>query len=646
MCGIAGIFQPNQNRSRRPNGKLIEAMANAIAHRGPDGSGVFLDNHVGLGHRRLSIIDVATGQQPLFNEDNSVCVVYNGEIYNYQELVKELEALGHQFKTCSDTEVIVHAWEQWREESVKRFRGMFAYALWDSNTKTFFMARDRMGVKPAYYGMTTDGDLVFGSELKALLRHPHLSRSLRADATDDYFAYGYVPDPKTIFESCSKLAPAHHLSWQVGQAKPTIKRYWDIDFNAQAKGTEAELAEEMRVRVSESVKLRMISEVPIGAFLSGGVDSSAVVVAMSQQSTTPVKTCSIGFDAKQFDETEYAQYVAKRYATDHFARTVTVDDFGLLDKLAEMYDEPFADSSAIPTFRVCQLARERVTVALSGDGGDETFGGYRRYKMHLAEERLRQLLPTSIRQLVFGTLGAVYPKADWAPKALRAKTTFQALAMSAVEAYQTTVGCVRAPQREQIYSADFKQTLHGYDPLDQMRSYAQNGPSDPLAMIQNLDYLMYLPGDINVKVDRASMASSLETREPLMDHHLMAWAASLPSSLKILNGETKYLFKKAYEPHLSNELLYRPKMGFSVPLAQWFKGPLNAHLLDRANQTNFSGGVLNASAVKKMLQEHSAGARDWATPLWTIVMYDAFLTNLLRIPVFEENNAEAVFETA
>ena len=644
MCGIAGIFQPKQNRSRRPNGKLIEAMTNAIAHRGPDGSGIFLDNHVGLGHRRLSIIDVATGQQPLFNEDNSVCVVYNGEIYNYQELVKELEALGHHFKTRSDTEVIVHAWEQWREESVKRFRGMFAYALWDSNTKTFFMARDRMGVKPAYYGITTDGDLVFGSELKALLRHPHLSRSLRADATDDYFAYGYVPDPKTIFESCSKLAPAHHLSWQVGQAKPTIKRYWDIDFNSQAKGTEAELAEEMRARVSESVKLRMISEVPIGAFLSGGVDSSAVVVAMSQLSTTPVKTCSIGFDAKQFDETEYAQYVAKRYATDHFARTVTVDDFGLLDQIAHMYDEPFADSSAIPTFRVCQLARERVTVALSGDGGDETFGGYRRYKMHLIEERTRQMLPTAIRKIIFGALGATYPKADWAPKILRAKTTFQALAMSAVEAYQTSVGCVRAPQRCRIYSEDFKRKLGVYDPIDQMRDYAKTGPQEPLAMIQNLDYLMYLPGDINVKVDRASMASSLETREPLMDHKLMEWAATLPPSLKINQGETKYLFKKTYEPYLSSELLYRPKMGFSVPLAQWFKNELNQYLMQRASQPDFSQGILNATEVKQMLREHATGARDWATPLWTILMYDAFLKNLSAIPIFAQTAPEAVFE--
>jgi len=641
MCGIAGIFQPTVARASAPSRALIAAMTDTIAHRGPDGSGVFVDAHVGLGHRRLSIIDVATGQQPLFNEDGQVAVVFNGEIYNFQELVSELEACGHVFRTKSDTEVIVHGWEQWGADSVKRFRGMFAFALWDRRSRTFFAARDRMGVKPFYYGMTADGDLVFASELKAMLIHPRLTREIRPDAADDYFAYGYVPDPKTIFRSCFKLPPAHTLLWQVGQPKPIVQRFWQVEFSDALTGDAASLGEELRERLRESVRLRMISEVPIGAFLSGGVDSSAVVAVMAGLSESPVKTCSIGFDVAGFDESAYAQSVADRYKTDHFARVVTVNDFDLVDKLAGLYDEPFADSSAIPTFRVCQLARERVTVALSGDGGDETFGGYRRYRMHLAEERLRSVLPQGLRKMTFGTLAALYPKADWAPRPLRAKSTLQALAQTAVDAYHDVVGCVRKSERAMLYSGGFRGTLAGYEPVRQMHDIAAQGPTDPLAVLQNLDYQMYLPGDINVKVDRASMACSLETREPLMDHPLMEWAARLPQGMKIHNGETKYLLKKAFESYLPRDVLYRPKMGFSVPLSDWFRGPLDAHLRDRvATAHGFAHGLLESSQVVRMLDEHSRGQRNWATPLWTVLMYDAFATQLDSVKPFNDVRAE------
>jgi asparagine synthase (glutamine-hydrolysing) len=634
MCGIAGVFQHQPNRPQI-NPELLTCMTDSLVHRGPDGSGQHIEAHVGLGHRRLAVIAVETGQQPQFNEDYSVAIVFNGEIYNFQELAQELTALGHVFRSHSDTEVIVHAWEQWREASVSKLRGMFAYAIWDRNTATFFMARDRLGVKPLYYGMANNGDLVFGSELKALLRHPAISRDIRNDAIDDYFAYGYVPDPKTIFTSCAKLAPAHWLSWTVGASRATIEKYWEADFSVQHQANEKDLIAELRARVNESVKMRMVSEVPIGAFLSGGVDSSAVVAEMSSLSADPVSTCSIGFDSQEFDETEYARTVAGKFSTKHFERTVSIDDFGLIPKMAALYDEPFADSSAIPTFRVCQLARERVTVALSGDGGDETFGGYRRYKLHLAEQKLRSLLPEGLRQTVFGTLGQHYPKLDWAPRGLRAKTTFQALAVSAVEAYQSAVGCVRPAERAYLYGPDFKKSLGGYDPLDQMHAHCKEGPTDPLAMIQNLDYKMYLPGDINVKVDRASMANSLETREPLMDHPLVEWVAGIPSSLKIQGGETKYLFKKSYEGALPNDILYRPKMGFSVPLAKWFRTGLDVQLQDRMRNADFAGGSLNRDAVSQLLSAHTSGSRNWGTTLWTVLMYDAFLQNLTSIPRFQ-----------
>jgi asparagine synthase (glutamine-hydrolysing) len=612
--------------------QLLRRMNDVQAHRGPDGKGEHYAPGVALGHRRLSIIDVATGQQPLFNEDRSVVVIFNGEIYNYQELIPELQALGHVFHTRSDTEVIVHGWEAWGERCVERFRGMFAFALWDSNTETLFLARDRLGVKPLYYALLADGVLVFGSELKSLLLHPGVPRQIDPCAVEEYFTVGYVAEPRTIFAGVSKLAPAHTLCIRRGSPAPKPKEYWDVRFSVDRRINAVEAGEELQRLLKESVRLRMISEVPLGAFLSGGVDSSAVVATMARISDEPVNTCSISFDDPAFDETKYARMVADRYQTRHFVENVTSDDFGLIDTLALMYDEPYADSSAIPTYRVCQLARKHVTVALSGDGGDESFAGYGRYLRHLMEEKLRSAFPLSFRRPAFGFLGRLYPKADWAPRIFRGKTTFEALARDAVGAYLHSVSLVREPLRRQLFSAGLRSALGGYRTEDLFRRHAQRaGTDDPLALIQYLDIKTYLVGDINTKVDRASMAHSLEVREPLMDHPLVEWLASLPSSLKVHGGQGKVLLKKTMEPFLPHDVLYRPKMGFAVPLARWFRGPLRQRVRDAVlGATLAETGLFDRSTLSKMVEAHESGRRDYSTPLWTMLMFEAFLRNTIQ----------------
>jgi asparagine synthase (glutamine-hydrolysing) len=633
MCGITGIFDTRGGRELPRS--VLHRMNESQTHRGPDEGSLHLEPGVGLGHRRLSVIDVATGQQPLFNEDGSVAVVFNGEIYNYQELIPELQALGHVFHTKSDTECIVHAWESWGEACVQRFRGMFAFALWDRSRQTFFMARDRLGVKPMFYALLDDGTLLFGSELKSLLAYESSGSSLKRDldpcAVEEYFALGYVPEPRTIFKQARKLPPAHTLTIRRGQALPEPREYWDVRFTCDNPISEADAGEELMHRLRESVRLRMIAEVPLGAFLSGGVDSSAVVAAMAGLSSGPVNTCSIAFDDPQFNESAFAQLVADRYRTRHLVETVSSDDFDLIDTLAALYDEPFADSSAIPTYRVCQLARRHVTVALSGDGGDETFGGYRRYRMHMMEERMRTALPQSVRRPLFGLLGRVYPKADWAPKVLRAKTTFEGMARDSVQAYFHTMGFVRDPLRSQLFSARFTQQLAGYKAEEVFRRHAARANTDdPLALIQYIDTHTYLVGDINTKVDRAAMAHSLEVREPLMDHPLVEWVATLPSELKLRGTNGKHLLKKALEPNLPTDVLYRPKMGFAVPLARWFRGPLRQRVRDSLlGGAMVESGMFNPQTMRNIVEQHESGQRDFSTTLWTMLMFDAFLRKMM-----------------
>jgi len=625
MCGIVGIFDLNGKRGI--DRALLERMNASQIHRGPDEGGVHVEPGLGLGHRRLSIIDLSTGQQPLYNEDGSVAVIFNGEIYNFQELIPELTRAGHTFRTKSDTEVIVHAWEQWGADCVKRFRGMFAFGLWDRNQGILFLARDRIGVKPLYYAVLSDGTFIFSSELKALMVHPDLRRDLDPYAIEEYFALGYVPEPRTIFASAKKLPPAHTLILRRGQAVSEPQEYWDVHFTLDNHIGEADARDELLARLRESVRLRMIADVPLGAFLSGGVDSSAVVATMASVSADPVNTCSISFTDPAFDESRFAQLVAQRYRTRHFVDRVESDDFDLIGELARIYDEPYADSSALPTYRVCQLARKHVKVALSGDGGDENFGGYRRYRLHMMEERLRAALPLEIRRPAFGVLGQLYPKADWAPRVFRAKSTFQALARDTVEAYFHSMSIVRDDMRRRLFSNTFKAQLGGYSAVEVFRRHAAGADTDDrLALVQYLDLKTYLVGDINTKVDRASMAHSLEVREPLMDHPLVEWLASLPSSFKVHGGEGKYLLKKAMEPHLPHEVMYRPKMGFAVPLAQWFRGPLRQRVRDAILGASLADtGLFNDRQLKHLVDAHQSGLRDYSTPLWTLLMFDAFV---------------------
>lgn len=626
MCGISGLF--DTQGLRQFDRALASRINNIQSHRGPDEDGLHFEPGLALGHRRLSVIDLSTGQQPLFNEDDTVGIVFNGEIYNYQELVPELQALGHRFKTRSDTEVIVHAWEAWGAACVQRLRGMFAFALWDRGQQTLFLARDRMGVKPMHYAWLSDGSFIFGSELKVITAHPVFEREIDPLAVEDYFSFGYVPDPRCIYRNARKLPPAHTLTLRRGQASCVEPvPYWDVRFTNDSTIDLADAQAELRDRVRDSVRLRMIADVPLGAFLSGGVDSSAVVATMAGLSNTPVHTCTIGFDDPRFNESAFAQQVAARYQTDHRLAIVKGDDFDLVDTLAWLYDEPFADSSAIPTYRVCQMARKHVTVALSGDGGDESLGGYRRYRMHLGEETVRGRLPHGLRRPLFGALGQIYPKADWAPRMFRARTTFQAMAMDTVQAYHHSMSYLRADQRSHIFSPAFKRTLGGYNALEVFRDHAQRAQTDdPLALIQYLDYKTWLVGDINTKVDRASMAHSLEVREPLMDHQLVEWLATLPSHLKIHGGEGKYLFKKAFEPLLPNDVLYRPKMGFSVPMARWLRGPLAVRMRESVlSPRMLATGYFNAETLHTLVNQHLGGQHDHAASLWMLIMFDAFL---------------------
>jgi len=634
MCGIAGIFDLS---GRRPiDEALLVSMRDSIRHRGPDGEGLHVEPGVGLAHRRLSIIDVAGGQQPLGNEDGSVVLIYNGEIYNYRGLVDELRSRGHVFRTHCDTEVVVHAWEEWGEASVERFNGMFAFALWDRNRGKGFLARDRLGIKPLYYAELENGKVLFGSELKALLAHPGLARDIDPKAVEEFFAYGYVAEPRSIFRGVKKLAPGHRLTIEADR-KLEQRRYWDVSFERQNDGPEPELADELVLRLRAAVSSHLMSEVPLGAFLSGGVDSSAVVAMMAQVSPDPVNTCSIRFGESDFDESRYAAEVAERYRTNHLTAAVDPADFELVDRLASLYDEPFADSSAMPTYRVSELARRRVTVALSGDGGDESFGGYRRYRWHTYEEKVRGLVPGALRGPLFGLLGRLYPKADWAPKVLRAKSTFEALALDPIEGYFHSVSILGDELRGRLFRDSFRRELQGYHAIEVLRRHLERAPEHPLSRVQYLDLKTYLPGDILTKVDRASMAHSLEVRVPILDYELVEWVAGLPPETKLRGREGKYLFKKAMEAYLPRELLYRPKMGFAVPISSWFRGPLRTRVREAVTSpVLLDTGFFDERFLLRMVDEHQSGLRDFSAPLWSVLMFEAFCRQKDRVAPGEE----------
>ncbi len=629
MCGIAGIFDL---RGRRPiDPGLLERMNQSQLHRGPDDGGVHIEPGVGLGHRRLSIIDRAGGHQPLFNEDGSVAVVFNGEIYNFQEIANDLTRRGHRFRTHCDTEVIVHSWEEWGEECVHKFRGMFAFAIWDRNEGSLFLARDRLGVKPLYYAELEDGHLLFSSELKAMFVHPRLSRSLDPYAVEEYFALGYVPDPRTILQQVKKLPPGFTL--KAGRAKGvgSPRQYWDVSFQHDRARSEDALAGELAERLAEAVRIRLMAEVPLGAFLSGGVDSSAVVAMMANEATgEPVNTCSISFGDPKFNESEFAQLVANRYRTNHSVERVDPNDFGLLDRLVGVYDEPYADSSAIPTYRVCELARKRVTVALSGDGGDENFAGYRRHRWHMYEQRVRELIPQALRGPLFGVAGRWYPKMDWAPQVLRAKTTLQALSRDGLSAYLNSVSVMDDSLREGVFSAAFRKRLQGYSAVEVFRAHAANAQaSNALSAIQYIDLKTYLPGDILTKVDRASMAHALEVRVPMLDHELVEWAARVPPRLKLNGRQGKYILKRALEPFLPRRVLYREKMGFAVPLSRWFRGSLKEQVRESLLGDRLKdSGLFDVTWLREMLDSHQKGVCEYSAPIWALLMFDKFLAQM------------------
>ncbi|MGN8158600.1 XrtA/PEP-CTERM system amidotransferase [Salinisphaera sp. RV14] len=624
MCGLTGIVTGN---GRRPNAAVLDAMNTAQAHRGPDQHDQTVVAGCGLAHRRLTILDPTSGEQPMATEDGRFTLIYNGEIYNYRDINRELEAVGYRFQGHCDTETLLRAWQHWGAACVQRLRGMFAFAVWDAESGRIHLVRDRLGIKPLYYAVTAAGDLVFGSELKTLMAHPDLSRRLEPRAIEGYLALGYVPEPLSIFAGAYKLAAGHRLSWAAGEGEPRAEAYWDVDFGPRDAPDDGAAAQELYARLDEAVRMRLVADVPLGAFLSGGVDSSAVVSLMAGASPDPVRTCAIGFDDKAFDESDYARRIAEQYDTDHREHRISGDDFGLIDTLVDVYDEPFADSSALPTYRVCELARQQVTVALSGDGGDEDFAGYRRYRLHANESRARARIPRAIRRPLFGMLGRVYPKMDRAPRFLRARTTFQALAMDTAEAYCHSVSMVAEDLRERLYSRAFKQQLGGYRVRDLFNDLAPNaGSDDPLSIAQYLDYKTWLPGDILTKVDRASMAHGLEVRVPLLDHEFVAWAAGLPPDYKLRRGQGKYLLKKSFEHHLPNDILYRQKKGFSVPLADWFRGPLRDIGAAALNAGPLvESGIFEPHALGRIWADHASGRRDHGTVIWSLLMLSRFL---------------------
>jgi asparagine synthase (glutamine-hydrolysing) len=624
VCGLAGIFD---FQGYAPLDRdLIVRMSNRLRHRGPDGEGYLVAPGIALGHRRLAIIDPERGSQPIYNEDGSIAVIFNGCIYNFRAIKTTLQAVGHIFKTDCDTEVIVHAWEEWGTDCVTHFRGMFAFALWDARDESLFLARDRLGKKPLYYAELPTGQLVFGSELKALLVHPAISREIDPYAVDEFFAYGYIPDPRTIYRSVSKLPPAHVLLVQRG-SRPRLSPYWDLAF-VPGRQSEAEACEGLIEHLHDAVSVRLVSDVPLGAFLSGGVDSSAVVASMSRLSREPVSCFSVEFGVPGFDETAYAHDVAELFHAKHAVDKVDPADLLSLDDLISTYDEPFGDSSAIPTSRVCAAARRHVTVALSGDGGDEQFAGYRRYKWHVAEERVRSLLPDPLRQSLFATLAGLYPALGWAPRALRAKHTLEELAQPPADAFFHSIAITSDPMRRRLFSERLARELQGYDAKSLIRRHmAMANTDDPLAQALYTDFKTWLPGDILTKVDRASMANSLEVRAPFLDHQFVEWAATLSAGLKLHKGTSKYILKRALEPLLPRDILYRPKQGFSMPLAHWFRGPLRERLRSAIGSPRLQDtGYFIGGELERLADDHAQGRQDHSAVLWLVLVFETFLS--------------------
>jgi asparagine synthase (glutamine-hydrolysing) len=620
MCGITGfidLWNTSSPRAPEERVQMLDVMCSVIRHRGPDDQGVMLKQGVALGMRRLSIIDPAGGHQPISNEDSTVTIVFNGEIYNYRELQSVLQARGHRFRTNSDTETIVHAYEEFGADCVDHLRGMFAFAIWDDRRKKLFMARDRVGKKPLYYSVTRGGTLVFGSELKSLLEHPEVERNINPQALDAYFSLGYVPDPISIFDNVEKLPPGHHLTFSEGRL--IVQRYWDFSYDAKDNARKpSDYLDELRALLDEAVKLRLVSDVPLGAFLSGGIDSSAVVGLMTRHMDQPVKTFSIGFNEDSYDELKYARLTAKKFGTDHHEFLVTPDICDVVDQLAWHFDEPFADSSAIPTFVVSKLAREHVKVVLTGDGGDELFAGYTRYVTERHRSKF-DLVPRIVKEGLMDPLSRRLPHGVWG------RNYLHNVSLDPISRYLDNVSVFTGLNKGSLYAAEFSDQLRDSSHL---RSYflELSGNVNTGAGLDSLLYIdskTYLPGDILTKVDRMSMAVSLEARAPLLDHKLIEFVTRVPASMKMAGLETKHLFKRAIADLVPAEIVNRPKQGFGVPIQQWINQQLRQRIRDTLNDPRtLQRGYVSRSHVEVLLDEHERGRRDHAMALWSLLMLE------------------------
>jgi len=641
MCGVAGVVHWDGRKVER---EVVRGMSDTLTHRGPDESGVYLNREtrsanaapfdlgretgasVGLGHRRLSIIDLSSGQQPLCNEDGTVWIVFNGEIYNFQALRSELINCGHSFRTRSDTEVIVHAYEEWGTACLSRLNGMFAFAIWDEREQRLFLARDRIGKKPLYYHCAEHG-LVFGSELKAVLAYPGLKANVDPTAVADYFKYLYIPDPKTIFGEIRRVPPAHYLI--ATRDKLSVEEYWDVHFGDPSSGSDAEMEDRLFDLLGDAVRDRLVAEVPLGAFLSGGVDSSGVVALMVRQSSQPVFTCSVGFEDPRFDERRYAEEVAGYLGTQHSAYSVREDFLGTILRLPGMFDEPFGDASAVPTYYVCKMARQRVTVALSGDGGDETFAGYDKYVKDMLEQACGRYVP----DLILRGMNAICRGGGVLQRKAR---TFTAQALQTPDrAYYQSNTFIGDATLASLLDPELALRIKGYDPFSYLAAfYYKSGAEDQLSRMLYTDLKTYLPGDVLVKVDRTSMANSLEVRAPLLDYRVVEFAATLASRMKVRWGKKKYLLKKAFSRLLPPRVFRRPKQGFSVPLDAWFRGELTPLAEEVFFRTPATADLLNVDTIRRLWDEHRAGTAERGTVLWSILMFSLWYRDWSRGAAF------------
>ena len=617
MCGIAGFSLFNFSEG---NTTELDAMGHAIFHRGPDAGGTYLDEHVGLCHRRLSILDLSeAGNQPMFSADKSLVIVFNGEIYNFLELREELIKEGVRFSSHTDTEVILELYARDGVKCLDRLNGMFAFALWDIKGQELFIARDRLGKKPLYY-FSHEGRFVFGSEIKAILALPDIPRDIRLDAVYDFFAYQYVPDPKSIFTHIHKLPPAHYML--LNKDGFSLHEYWDLSFRNSAPGDEKSHQRALKSLLEQATKQRMVSDVPLGAFLSGGVDSSAVVAMMAEASDTPVKTCTIGFDNKDFNEADFAREIAEKYKTEHHEYTVHQNVAERLEHIVSYFDEPFADPSLVPTFFVSELARKAVTVALAGDGGDEMFAGYEKYTTDDIENKLRDKFPESLRKKLFPTIANVAGKIP-GKVGKKAKSLLTSLSHDAAMGFYITNSMITDEMWNRLVRPEVSAELKGYHPSHYtIETYNKADGSDHLSKILYTDIKTFMTGDILVKVDRMSMANSLEVRAPILDYQVAEFAASLPSSQKYRDGEKKYLLKEVFKPFIPDSLLYRKKMGFNTPLDDWFrselKGVASSALLQDASGLK---QYFQQAEIDKLWSEHQQNKQNHGTVLWSMLMF-------------------------